>query len=56
MVPEKFYFSVKDQAIADSLMKVQGKSVSLKYYQYRRSLPWRGDSEYIIVGIERIGQ
>ncbi len=56
MVPEKFYFSVKDQALADTLMKVQGKSVSLKYYQYRRSLPWRGDSEYVITNIEKVGQ
>jgi hypothetical protein len=54
MVPEKFFFSVKDQSIADSLMKMQGKQVSLSYYQYRRSLPWRGESEYIIVGINRV--
>jgi hypothetical protein len=54
MVPEKFNFSVKDQALADSLMKMQGKSVSLSYYQYRRSLPWRGESDYIIIGINRV--
>jgi hypothetical protein len=54
MVPEKFYFSVKDKSIADSLMKMQGKQVSLSYYQYRRSLPWRGESEYIIIGINRV--
>lgn len=56
MVPEKFYFSVKDQAVADTLMKTQGKVVSLKYNQYRKTLPWRGDSEYMITGLVRVGQ
>lgn len=56
MVPEKFYFSVKDSKLADTLMKLQGKVVSLKYSQYRKTLPWRGESVYIVTGLARVGQ
>lgn len=55
MVPEKFYFSVTSQSLADTLMKVQGKMVSLKYVQYRKALPWRGEQPHIVNEIERIG-
>lgn len=55
MIPEKFYFSVKNEKLADTLMKLQGKVVSLKYLQYRKSLPWRGESDYIVTGLQRIG-
>lgn len=53
---EKFYFSVADQKIADTLMKIQGQRVSLVYKQYRKNIFWRGDSEYIIVGYSKVGQ
>ncbi|MGC4058299.1 MAG: hypothetical protein QM743_09315 [Chitinophagaceae bacterium] len=39
-----FYFSVVDEAIADSLERCVGKVVTLHYTQYLRSLPWRGDN------------
>lgn len=52
---EKFYFSVENDALADSLENLQDECVQLSYKQYRKTLPWRGDSEYIIVGFERIG-
>lgn len=42
--PSYFYFSVSDEAVADSLNKCSGKMVVLHYLQYRRSLPWRGDN------------
>lgn len=56
MVPEKFYFSVKSEKLADTLMKLQGKIVSLKYHQYRKTLPWRGESVYIVTDLQRVGQ
>ena len=56
MVPEKFYFSVKNEKLADTLMKLQGKVISLKYCQYRKTLPWRGESVYIVTDLARIGQ
>jgi hypothetical protein len=56
MVPEKFYFSVKSEKLADTLMKLQGKVISLKYHQYRKTLPWRGESVYIVTDLARVGQ
>jgi hypothetical protein len=56
MVPEKFYFSVKSEKLADTLMKLQGKVISLKYFQYRKSLPWRGESVYLVTDLQRVGQ
>lgn len=56
MVPEKFYFSVKNQKLADTLMRLQGKIISLKYHQYRKTLPWRGESVYIVTDLQRVGQ
>ena len=59
-----FYFSVLDNAVADSLQHgAQGKVVRVHYVQYRRSLPWRGDNyntrnqetgQYIVDRIEEV--
>lgn len=54
MIPEKFVFSVDDKILADSLMKIQGKIITVKYLQYHRTLPWRGESEYIVTGLEKV--
>ncbi len=56
MVPEKFYFSVQNKKLADTLMKLQGKTISLKYFQYRKTLPWRGESVYMVTDLQRVGQ
>lgn len=48
---EKFYFSVSDHRVADQLMKVQGHHVTVMYQQKRGTLPWRGESEYIVDSI-----
>ena len=53
---EKFYFSVNEKSIADTLSKIQGLRVTLQYKQYRKSLFWRGDNQYIITGYSRVGQ
>ncbi len=39
-----FYFSVTDEAVADTLEKCLGKIVKLHYLQYKRHLIWRGDN------------
>ena len=52
--PEKFLFSIEDKTLADSLTNMQDKCLELKYKQYRRVLPWRGDSEYLIVGYKKV--
>lgn len=45
----EFYFSVKDKAIADSLMyHCGGKTVELHYKEYLGALPWRGQEKFIV--------
>lgn len=56
MNAEKFYFSITDKNLADSLQNLQDECVQLSYKQYRRTLPWRGDSQYMIVGFERVAK
>ena len=61
---EHFFFSVNDDAIADSLEHhCQGKMVSVHYLQYRRSLAWRGENyngrsqeagQYVVDRIEEV--
>ena len=51
---DKFYFSVDDEAVADSLMHLQDECIQVTYKQYRRKLAWRGDSEYLVIGFQRV--
>ena len=51
---EKFYFSILDKKVADSLTNLQDECLQVTYIQHRKSLPWRGDSEYIVTGFKRI--
>ena len=43
-----FEFSVEDKAVADSLMRCNGKSVELHYKEYLGALPWRGQQKYVV--------
>ena len=52
--PEKFYFSVKSDSIAALLKNSQDQCVQLTYTQYRASLPWRGDTKYIVTDVIKI--
>lgn len=47
----EFVFSVKDEAVADSLMRCSGKHVELRWKRYFGTLPWRGKSQYIVYEI-----
>jgi uncharacterized membrane protein YqiK len=51
---EKFYFSIISSSIADSLMNLQDECLQVTYKQYRKTLPWRGETQYIIVGFKRL--
>jgi hypothetical protein len=51
---EKFFFSVTDRSLADSLKNLQDECLQLTYKQYRKTLPWRGDSQYIVTGFKRV--
>lgn len=50
--PEKFLFTVRDDAVAQQLNVVAGKRVTLKYEQHR-GLPTScfGDTDYFVVGV-----
>jgi hypothetical protein len=53
---EKFLFSITDGKLADSLANLQDECIQVNYTQYRKTLPWRGDSEYIITGFKKATQ
>jgi hypothetical protein len=48
LASEKFYFSVASDSVAKKMMEFEGKRVRLHYEQKKGTLPWRGDSEYIV--------
>ena len=50
--PEKFLFTVRDEAVAQQLNEVAGKRVTLKYEQHR-GLPTScfGDTDYFVVDV-----
>jgi len=45
---EKFYFSVSNRNVAKQLMKLQGRHVTVHYKQKHATLPWQGESAYIV--------
>lgn len=47
----EFNFSVKDRAIADTLMRAGGKMVELRYKEYNGILPWRGMQRHVVYEI-----
>ncbi len=49
---EKFYFSVAVDSVAKAMQAFEGKNVKLHYLQKNGTLPWRGESEYIVDGVE----
>ncbi len=51
---EKFFFSVTNDSIASALKSLQDECIQLTYKQYRATLPWRGDSKYIVTGVIKI--
>lgn len=52
LASEKFYFSVAIDSIAKKLEVYEGKNVKVHYLQKNGTLPWRGDTEYIVDEVE----
>jgi hypothetical protein len=48
MASEKFLFSVEIDSIAKMLQIFDGKRVKVHYLEKKGTLPWRGDSKYIV--------
>lgn len=44
-------FSVTDEAVAEKLMRCSGKTVELRWKRHIGTLPWRGNSQYIVTEI-----
>ena len=51
---EKFYFSVADENLSDSMKIMEDECITVSYKQYRRTLSWRGDSKYVVKGFSRL--
>ncbi len=53
--PEKFFFTVRDDAVATQVNAAAGKRVSLQYEQHK-GLPSScfGDTDYFVVGVTEI--
>jgi hypothetical protein len=50
----EFDFSVENNDIAITLEKNSGREVNVHYRRYFGSLPWRGNSEYVVDSIYEI--
>ncbi len=48
---EKFFFSVTDEEVARKVERLQGESVVVHYTEKNGTLPWRGDTPYLVDSI-----
>jgi len=47
----EFKFSVVNPRVADSLMHCTGRQMMLHYQEYNATLPWRGESVFVVDSI-----
>lgn len=47
----EFKFSVTDEKIAERLMRASGKHVELRWKRHLGTLPWRGNSQFVVTEI-----
>lgn len=52
VVPEVFFFSIRDEAVATKVNELQGRRVALEYAQ-KKGVPTKcfGESEYFVTGV-----
>jgi hypothetical protein len=48
LASEKFFFSVNNKRVADQLNGMQGEFIVVYYREMNGTLPWRGESAYIV--------
>lgn len=48
LASEKFFFSVIDKETAKKLENLQGQFITVHYKMKNGTLPWRGDSKYLV--------
>jgi len=51
----EFTFSIDNEAVAKKLELASGKEVQLHYREYIGTLPWRGNSKFIVDSVVSIG-
>ena len=56
MVPEKFYFTVRDDAVVRKLQAMEGNRVALAYEQHK-FIPFScfGETEYFVTDVKPVG-
>ena len=54
MQSNEFEFSIADDSLAQALERYSGSFVELRYKEYFHSLPWRGNSNYVVTEILRV--
>jgi len=52
LASEKFLFSVSDGEVALQLERLQGKNVVVHYTEKNRTLPWRGETTFIVSSVK----
>ncbi len=52
LASEKFLFSVKQNEVAQQLELLQGRMVTVHYHMKNGTLPWRGDTPYIVDSVK----
>lgn len=52
LTSKEFPFSVTSDSIAHVLENFEGKRVKVRYNQKNGTLPWRGDTQYIVYEVE----
>lgn len=52
LASEKFFFSVTNDSVAKLMQSYEGKRVRLHYKEKNGTLPWRGDSKYIVDAVQ----
>ena len=52
LASEKFLFSVNKEAVAKQLELLQGRMVTVHYSMKNGTLPWRGDTQYIVDSVK----
>ena len=45
-------FSVKDQAVYQDLLTIEGKKVTLHYNEINKAMPWQGDTNYFVTKVD----
>lgn len=48
LASDRFIFSVSDKDVAKQIEQLQGENVDLTYKETKNTLPWRGETVYIV--------